>query len=939
MTLLLLAFMGVPTPHSDVAEVRIVFFGRTGGVSDHVGRNRAHALLGDRFSVRGAGPRSYALDGRVVLDADVATFHAFLGAPPIRREVLVDAQDVLTGPFEVLLEPSADPPRTLRQTKRPSDVRARRPSSRREAVAISEDIDRFRNAEIGWRARAARRVATLPQRPRRGTPVLDWLEPRVPGLARSSGRLVDLVNATGARLRLLELEGVDPGRPVETDPYAWEMRFATRGEVELDGSRTVLLNIGRPLSDGARRVEAVRRLRAERPGTIVVAAGDDIEHFSFLSAGAPDLQRPHTWSSFQRMGLDALAPGRSEAAFGMDALVREARVAEVELLAANLTGAGLAGSRLVHSNGARVLLVGLADPRVAGGSGYGGLGEAALVAPGPAVCAAVSAARERLGARPDVVVVFGALTGRERARMVASCHEIDLLLGDFDDRGFTPEMMTTRVADEALRARERHPLPVLGAGRLRVGVVDLQIAGGRLVRARSRAFPVLAAHPPDPAMARAVQRTRQDAYATAQDVLLPVPGASLDADSWRRMTANTLRERYAAEVAVIPRIPFPWSSTGPVTRLQALANLNVPDRLEVLALDAAQIRRLAGSPALRDLVTSGLEPSKPLVLGRPLEARERYRVVTTDTLREMPAFASILGAGTAEHGEPLRDAVLATLDERRRRGTLNLERLTAPQGAAKTTRWVTDLRGLEVGVGNQINFGTVNQDLRETRATAPEHRSLAARGGLGVRRDSPTLDWVSEARAEFAELNVEGDEALEAADSARLSSELQAHAVPTLAGVPYLSAAYETEFTATDGNARKKRVEGALGALWRGRLLQQVRLATLLGHDFASGAAAPELGVLGVLDARAPLGPLVWWLSSEARYYVPLSTTEDLGAPGLVVKARTGLDVPVVGGLALSVYTDLFTVRGQHRDRRDFSSSAVSGVSLKLDQVFKTVID
>ncbi len=59
-----------------------------------------------------------------------------------------------------------DPPGTVRQTERPSDVRARRPSSRRGAVAISEDIGRLRNAEIGWRARAARRVATLPHRPR-----------------------------------------------------------------------------------------------------------------------------------------------------------------------------------------------------------------------------------------------------------------------------------------------------------------------------------------------------------------------------------------------------------------------------------------------------------------------------------------------------------------------------------------------------------------------------------------------------------------------------------------------------------------------------------------------------------------------------------------------------------------------------------------------------
>ncbi len=68
--------------------------------------------------------------------------------------------------LQTLLRHAEVSARTVRQTKRPSDVRARRPSSRRGAVAISEDIGRLRNAEIGWRARAARRVATLPHRSR-----------------------------------------------------------------------------------------------------------------------------------------------------------------------------------------------------------------------------------------------------------------------------------------------------------------------------------------------------------------------------------------------------------------------------------------------------------------------------------------------------------------------------------------------------------------------------------------------------------------------------------------------------------------------------------------------------------------------------------------------------------------------------------------------------
>ncbi len=182
---------------------------------------------------------------------------------------------------------------------------------------------------------------------------------------------------------------------------------------------------------------------------------------------------------------------------------------------------------------------------------------------------------------------------------------------------------------------------------------------------------------------------------------------------------------------------------------------------------------------------------------------------------------------------------------------------------------------------------------------------------------------------------MDGDEPLETADRARGSSELQLHALTLASGAPYLSGAFETEFTATEGNNRKKLLEGALGLLWTGKHVTSVRLATLVGNDFAAEAGEPEVGFLGALALNAPLGPLVWWLESEARYYVQELGEEDEGALGVVLKGRTGLDVPIVGGLSLSLHADVFAFRGRHPDQRRFGSSLSSGVSLKFDQVFK----
>lgn len=839
MTLLaMLAVLATPS-----AEVRLVYFGGTGGVSAHAGRNRAHTLLGDDFRLKRAGPLVFAHRGRLALDVRVELFHAFLAAGPHRREVLREDAPVLVGPFEVLL---------------------------------GEDLGR--------------------------------IEGLVPGLTRVAAREVDLVDARGTRLRVLELPGAD--HPFEVDPFAWELRFATVGER--------LTNIGRPLNDGARRAAVVARLRGESPGVITLAAGGDVEDFSFLGAGEPDRQRPHTWKALR--GLTALAPGAAEAAFGVEALAREARAHGVDVLAANLAEVPFAGWKLVERDGVRVLLVGVVDPMMGAVARWRAFGARAVGEVGQAVCGAVAEAREELGARPEVVVVFG----RVRPGSVAGCHEVDVLLGDFEDRGFTAEAMDVEVADPALRARERRPLPVVVAGRLRVGVVEVVVEAGEVVRVRSRAEPVLAEVEAVPELARAVQETRQTAYAAAQAVLVPDEGPTA-AETWQRMAANALRARYGAEVAVIPRVPVPWSMSGAVTRLTAAANLNVPDRVQVVSLSEEQVRALAGLVG-GDVVTSGLAPG-PTVLGRALDARERYRVVTTDALRETARYADAL-AGEAEAGAALRDAVVSELE------TADLAWLRAEQ-VGKEARWLLDVRGVELGLGRTDNFGETSATFRETRATAAAQTSVSTRGAVAVRRDSTAVDWVNTVEAAFAQQTVAGED-LETADVAKGSSELQVHAWSLLSGVPYTSATYETEFTPT-ADERKKRLEGALGLLWAGSVVKSVRLAALAGHDFAAtNTKEPEVGVLGALGVEAPLGPVVWWLDAEGRYYVPgLGDQRDEGALGVVLKGRSGIDVPIAGGLALSVFGDVFAFRGQAPGLRQFGSNLVSGVALKFDQVFK----
>ncbi len=862
----------------------------------YFGRNRAHEVLAGEVgrSIRSLtpvaeGPRVAAREGRVLFrpggGLTVAQLRAFLSAGPHRRERLIEPFPVLAGPFEVVFEhPARDP-----------------------------------------------------------APVLDLIASRLPGVRPVSARLVRFVNALGDEVRAVELPDADLDAPLETDPYAWELRFAYEGKVELDGVPRPLrfFNVGRPLNDGARRFEVLRQLREAHPDAILLGAGEDIEHYSFVETGKPDGQRPHTWRAWRRLKLDALAPGAAETAFGVDALQREAQENGVPVLAANVPDGPFAGWRLVERGDLRILLVGIADPKLDGLARRRGFGRREIAPPAPHVCDAVRKATEHLGRRPDLVVAFGVLRGPERDTLARDCPELDVLITDFADHGFAPESAEVAVANGEFRERRRDPVTIVQAGRLRLGVVEISLREGRPVTARSRAFPVTTETAPDRDLAYAVQRTRQDAYASAQTFLLPDLGI-VEAPEWRRMVANTLREHLEVEVAVLPRTPFPWTLTGPVTHLEAVANLNIPDEALVVSLTADQLRQLSAAPTLSALTTSGLALG-PKVLGRDLDPRERYSVLTTDTLRESPELAAALDGPVVSRPGVLRDLAVDALEERRRRVRPGFEALMQPQGLERLDRWVLDVRDLQLGVSSYETFGPDpgSQPFRETRANTRAHLLLSGSGAIALRRDSTSVDWVNELGGLFNQSRFDGGEEIqETADSVRLASELQVHACSVLSAVPYTSATFETEITPTEDeaghdNPRKQRLEGALGLLWPGEVLKQVRLAGVVGHDFASDVADPQAGLLGLLQLRQPVGFVTWLLDLEGRYYIPDLGEVDESELGVLGKGRTGLDVPVFGGLALGVFIDVFAYRGAHPDHRKWGASMLSGFALKMDRLFK----
>ena len=954
----------LPAPAADTPkQVHIAWFGRTGGVSNHSGRNLAHVELYEAVGAaiesvepRGEGPSFFAHRGRLAFRPDgltVQDFRQFLAAGPFTREVQSDDWPVLSSPFEVLAEFPPD----------------------------------------------------------RNAPLLDLLSTRLAGLVPQRARLVRYENAEGAAIAALELPDVDLEAPLAPSPADWELRFAFRARVIPRGvPGRLFFNIGRPVNDGARRVPVVEAFRAAHPDSaLVLAGGEDIEDFSFVVTGRPDLQRPNTWRAFERMGLDALVPGRAEAAFGLEALRDASRRHHVPLLMTNVGGeTDRPMARTFDIGGVKILVVGLVDPELNDGERIRGFEARPFIEPASAVHRAVAEARAALGRRPAAVVVIGNLSANARAQLLAVSNEIDVLLADFDDHGVIPEQVETRLSTKVqrtFRARHRQPLSIVAAGRLRLGTVALTFApepdgGYTLIGARSEALPIAGDARPDPALGRAVQETRQRAYAPAQARLLPdlgdaivtdpilracfeadplvrrlveaqaatrtdgagVPGR-VTAGLWRQLVVNVLRERFDGELALIPQFPFPWALTGPISVLEAAANLNVPDEVVVVHVDAAKIRALAASPALRELVWSGFDPAGPKVLGRDVADRENYRVITTNIIRADPRFERLLdGPAIAHFAEPagfesandpwhpdaagrrikVRDAVLGALVSLGAGGEAPIVARLHPGGIEPPARWIIDLDDLSVEGRNDSIHGPTGaySDVRETRVTTGAHQSVAARGDLYIRRQGRDIDWVNHAAGAFAKAYYDDAEDQETADEASVDTELQIRAWPLFGdddGVPFTNIAYHTEFTPTEGNPRKKRLEGSVGLDWTGLgLWRSARLAFLLGQDFAEPDPSPEVGFLGAFELRHDLPRAIsWYARGEGRYYLPDLDRDTDSELGTIVTARTGLEVPVFGGLKFGVFVDLFGYRGKVDATSDPGASLQSGVTLGYSRLWK----
>lgn len=293
-----------------------------------------------------------------------------------------------------------------------------------------------------------------------------------------------------------------------------------------------------PLGGIAYLAAQTRALRAERP-TLLLAAGDMIQGHTWanLSRGAAVIE------TMNAMGFDAMALGNHELDFGQDVLAQRAREARFPFLAANV--AGLAATRpyaVLNAGSVRVAVVGLLTPDTAHtthpknvvGLDFGDPGES------------VRRLLPELRRRADVVVVLAHLGHGAERRLAQEVEGIDVVLGGHSHTRVTePPMVGGTLVAQAWEHGKA------------LGVVDLTVDQGRVIRAEGRLVDIRPDGAAQPQVEAIVKRWDDRVEATL-GTRVGEAGVDLDGRNARvaetnlgNLVADIVRRTAGAEAALI----------------------------------------------------------------------------------------------------------------------------------------------------------------------------------------------------------------------------------------------------------------------------------------------------------------------------------------------------------------------------------------------------
>ncbi|HCH64392.1 MAG: hypothetical protein CL927_15500 [Deltaproteobacteria bacterium] len=772
------------------------------------------------------------------------------------------------------------------------------------------------------------------------------------------------------------------GPPVDWALGRWETREAVAGTLALAGRSVTFLAVGDPVLDHSRTLQAIRTAMVEDPATtIYVDAGSALDGASSVVDGAPSLHRATRLRDFQRVSPGVLVPGATELVLGATAFIEEQASFGLPYIASNWHADDpmrqLPSSHtieLAHPSGPiRIAFVGILDPALQ--NIHAGLDADGVRITDPVTdVQPIVAALEARAQPPHAIVALTTAGGDVQERIRRELRGVDLLLGD----PTLATMRTTAREVELLRldSARKGAAVTLPMDGLAVAELFFSAEDRYLERVRTVPVPLPEAAPTDPDATAAITAVRATHFPAQEVPLLgPQPEAAAletwTSALWHQMMCEAIRGGADGDIVVLDTLPGPPPAPGPVSELQALRQLALPDTLEVHRISGIQIQRLADRLAGLKTVTCGIQPGEKVwtVGPRWLEPERIYRVVTTHRAAATTPIGEILTSLESTRAldrptisivptdaNPSQPATLRSvaLEE------LRLVRDTTGVGVEGVSQalledrpntfeplWLLRIRRLGV---QSTSFSGVDDPafatVPETLATSPSSYTFGSEADVAFEFSGPSI--LSDARAigAFSRIRAGEEDPEELADDLLLSSShslpgLAFPTLPSLRMMPFSEVAYDSEFTAIeveDGGTGMKQADLSLTlgiSALRAGPIRSLRLGGFVNRDMARLDEKPsEFG--GALDWETfqSFGPSVKWTTTADVALYANTNDDDPSDLRLRAVGDTRLLLPLATWLDIGAFGQVFAIRGRTDANDTLGVSTTWGVTLDMAGAF-----
>lgn len=800
-----------------------------------------------------------------------------------------------------------------------------------------------------------------------------------------------LRTAKGKRVFIVE----HPGAIWPTDRHGW-----SEGEMNrVDIGETRLFELPFNIGGIGPKSTMLKELRGEDKAIFILA---DLGHQDG-DMGMTRSERAHLdFTALQELGYRFVVPYDFELALGQEELKKlKTDFPSISLLAANLStkepGIFLP-SMVVDTAGLKIGLIGLVNPSI-----KDRLPRASLVSFSfdvPVIAARKEVDRLRkLGV--SSIVILSNMDPADNAVIAQEIPGIDAIVADMPVRN-APETVRVRV-ELPDRPFVRPGTPALVArsasNGLGIGRLDLEFRArtdttGNFLAAVSHSFnPITDRIQSDTTLVRKIQKMASVRKRPRGELMFPAftdlvarypdladfdeitKRGRVSKNMWEMFMARRVRVKGNVEVAVIRRLDQFPPLIGKLHENEIMSWLWTEDELVMADIPGADLKALLNSDSRKELVSSGIDLAKNMVLGHRIDDAAFYRVATTDVLFDGgrsrffqrarrvrrtfdldPADGTILSRDVESDGRALsvKDFILNDLKRVRSesQGEAQIDRVALmlkPDPPLVNLFSFTFARPTLWTSLNQVSGNEGYEKVPESRVLA-KNALVAGTSGrfvLSRERQASALDLGMSFAYAVQRINDSGNrERVESADDYKIDLTLRPGPRTNLnkKSQPFLRGLFDSEFSPTENTATGainpqqlslRAVAGFL--LYPGPRWRNADIGLVLENDF--GRPNPQAGIQSrsIYEFRfggGRSGSLTYRMNNDFTYFfpAPLDTEANLS---LRYNMVNDLLIPLVDELSLTVTADLLFFRGKVEQTSKPGLSTQLRVGITYDRLWK----